>query len=137
MISGLFMLWAIFRLQSSIKQTPMFKEMLNQKMIKTHFITLVIYLLSVLVYYIFYATWNDTQNRKKTNEMYVSWTLSVIFMWIVQAVLIYISWVLSTDEQWVSTDENGTTTQGSDDTETNASGRPKSSHRKSEHSKGS
>ena len=59
--------------------------------------------------------------------MYVSWTLSVIFMAIVQAILIYISWELSADVQWVDMEETGTTSR---DSET-SSGKPSSLHHKS------
>ena len=79
-------------------------------MIVTHFITFVIYLLSVIVYYSFYATWHDASDTKHTNEFYATWTLSVIFMTIVQAVLIYICWVLSADDHWIDTDETVQTT---------------------------
>ena len=93
------MLWAIYRLRKSIKSTPQLGEMMNQRVVVSHFICFVSYLLSVLIYYIFYATWNDTHDTKHTNEFYATWMISGVLNGMCQGYLIYICWGLSAD--WV------------------------------------
>ena len=62
-------------------------------MIITHVVTFLIYLLSVINYYIFYLIWNgETSNARLTNATFFFWTLSVVLQGMAQLILIYIFW---------------------------------------------
>lgn len=79
LISGLFMLWAIKRLNSSIKSTPEFGGLLDQRMVVIHTITFAAYLTSVLIYNVIYYLISNTSNRITTtlaNVEFLLWTLS-------------------------------------------------------------
>lgn len=112
-ISGLFMLWAIKRLWSSIKGTPEFTGLFDQKMVVTHFIAFVAYLLSISIYNIIYLLFSniDQSDEKKSersaNIDYTMWAISQILLFLVQLVIIYIIWGLSKDE-WIQFDHADT-----------------------------
>ncbi len=58
-------------------------------MMVIHITTLIIYLASMMVYYIFYSVW-DENNAKAENKVYISFTASAILLFFVQLVLIYL-----------------------------------------------
>ena len=53
-ISGLIMLWAIFRLWLSIKKMEELRDLFDLRMINLHIVTFAIYLVSVIIYYVCY-----------------------------------------------------------------------------------
>lgn len=59
LFSGLLMLWAIIRLYSSINMKNEFEGLFNQRMIIIHLSTFVIYIVSLVLYYVYYYLWVD------------------------------------------------------------------------------
>lgn len=88
LISGLLMLWAIIRLYSSINMKNEFEGLFNQRMIIIHLSTFVIYIISLVLYYVFYYLWVDAY--KSENLYYLFWTISDLMLYIVQFVLMFI-----------------------------------------------
>lgn len=73
------MLEAILRIARSLKSDLTLQDLFKQKMIITHVVTFLIYLLSVVNYYIFYLVWNGrSDNKRLTNATFFFWTLSVV-----------------------------------------------------------
>lgn len=54
-ISAIFMLWAIVKFSLATGRSLTLSELSNQKMIVLHFMTMLVYLASVLTFYIYYA----------------------------------------------------------------------------------
>ena len=82
------MLWAIIRLYSSINMKNEFEGLFNQRMIIIHLSTFVIYIISLVLYYVFYYLWVDAY--KSENLYYLFWTISDLMLYIVQFVLMFI-----------------------------------------------
>lgn len=74
------MLWAIFRISNSIKGSAEFSNLFNQRMVVTHFITFVVYIVSTFTYYIFSALYTDIGNHAQENEMYISWAIAALLL---------------------------------------------------------
>ena len=59
LISVVFMLWAIIKIYRISGQSMTIKQLVNQRIIITHVITMFIYLGSVIVHLIFYTRWQE------------------------------------------------------------------------------
>ena len=68
-------------------------------MIVLHFITMLVYLSSVITYYIYFAKWdddpNDTDNAREENQAFCSWAICQILLTLVEFVLICLFWGVS------------------------------------------
>lgn len=96
LISASFMLYAIFRIWCILRTENTLREFFSQKVIVLHFSAFTVYLLSILIYYIFWALW-DTTSSDDTNKVFLTWGLSVQMSAVSQFILIYIYWKLSSD----------------------------------------
>ena len=88
------MLWAVIKLYLAIGQSETLSALLDQRMILMHIVTFLVYLVSVAIYFTFFALW-DEENEKAENRVFVSWAISAIFNALVQGVLIYVFWRFS------------------------------------------
>lgn len=59
-----------------------------------HFATLTVYLASLVIYYVFFALWDD-EDTKSENKVFVSFAISQVLLCLAQLVLIYLFWGLS------------------------------------------
>lgn len=76
------MLWAIYRIYRSIKETAGISELFDQKMIVIHIATFTLYIISIVIAYVFYYLW-DQKGSDSTNyfqSYYLSWTIAVVLL---------------------------------------------------------
>ena len=59
-ISAIFMLWAILKLFMFTTRTPSLRELTKQRYMTLHVVTLALYLVSVLFYYIYVSWWDSS-----------------------------------------------------------------------------
>ena len=90
------MLWAIFRLQRSIKRIESVSAYFNQRMVVIHFITFAIYLCSLIIYYVFDYIYDTQVSNQGENNFYIARTISFVLLAQVEIVLVYIFWGLTT-----------------------------------------
>ena len=65
-------------------------------MIVLHFITMLVYLISVITYYIFFAEWDgDDDNKREENKVFCTWAICQILLTLVEFVLICLFWGVS------------------------------------------
>ena len=80
-LSGIIMLWAIFRLWLSIKQLEELRDLFDLKMINLHIVTFAIYLVSVIIYYVCYHLFEQSNfDKKSENIFYAVLTLSSVLL---------------------------------------------------------
>lgn len=88
------MLWAIIKLYKDAGSSLTLKELIDQKIIVLHFITLMVYLTALIFYYVYFAMW-DSKDSVKETKVFVAWTVVYIMLTAVQLVLVYLFWGLS------------------------------------------
>ena len=103
-ISACFLLWAILKLHVVSGRNLTLRELLNQKFITVHIVTLLIYLTSIAIYYTYFGLWSD-DDPKSQNRVFVLWGVSQILLCICQLVLIYLFWRLSRKQSSTESDE--------------------------------
>ena len=88
------MLYAIVKIWFVLRAEITMREFFSQKVIILHFSAFSLYLVSIMIYYIFYYLW-DPESEKDTNKVFFSWTIAVLISAIAQSILIYIYWNMS------------------------------------------
>jgi len=88
-VSAAFILWAILKLYRASGRNLTLRELVNQKFITLHIITLIVYLASCIVYYVYFALW-DKADEQAENRVFISWTISGILLTVVKLVLLYL-----------------------------------------------
>ena len=96
-VSAVFILWAIIRLWMASGTSLTVKELVKQKFITLHFLTLLVYLAALVLWNIVWARW-DNYDLNDENRVYVMWTIVTIFMSLVQLSLIFLFINLSAPE---------------------------------------
>ena len=98
-ISALFILWAIIRLFIEIRRSKTLKELVKQKFIILHFVTLLVYLTSLITYYVYFTIWE--KNTVDENQVFISFALSTFLFFCVQISLIFLFLNLSRPDDGV------------------------------------
>ena len=57
-ISACFLLWAILKLHVVSGRNLTLRELLNQKFVTVHIVTLLVYLTSIAIYYTYFGLWS-------------------------------------------------------------------------------
>ena len=104
-VSAVFILWAIIRLWMASGTSLTVKELVKQKFITLHFLTLLVYLAALVLWNIVWARW-DNYDLNDENRVYVMWTMVAIFMSLVQLSLIFLFINLSAPEVEADTSRN-------------------------------
>ena len=63
------------------------RELLNQKFIIFHIVTLLVYLVSLFSYYWCYSVW-DSESKEAENKVYIAWTACALLLFLVKLVLV-------------------------------------------------
>ena len=71
------MLYAIVKIWFVLRAEITMREFFSQKVIILHFSAFSLYLLSIMIYYIFYYCW-DTTSEQDTNKVFTSWTVAIL-----------------------------------------------------------
>ena len=98
-ISASFILWAIIRLFIEIRRSKTLKELVKQKFIILHFVTLLVYLTSLITYYVYFTIWE--KNTVDENQVFISFALSTFLFFCVQISLIFLFLNLSRPDDGV------------------------------------
>ena len=88
------MFWAVLKLYIAKEKSLTLTALSDQRVIVLHFATLTVYLASLVIYYVFFALWDD-EDTKSENKVFVSFAISQILLCLAQLVLIYLFWGLS------------------------------------------
>ena len=98
-ISASFILWAIIRLFIEIRRSKTLKELVKQKFIILHFVTLLVYLTSLITYYVYFTIWE--KNTDDENQVFISFAVSTFLFFCVQISLIFLFLNLSRPDDGV------------------------------------
>ena len=96
-LSAIFILWAIIRLYIASGKSLTIKELVKQKFITLHLVMLILYLISLCIFYIYFSMW-DSLSLHKENSVFVSFTICSVLIFLVQVSLIFLFISLSKPE---------------------------------------
>ena len=82
-ISVVFMIWAIVRIYRQSMNSMTIKQLVSQREIIIHVITMFLYLSSVIVHLVYYARWKKYQDTINEKKVYVSFAIVDITLMIV------------------------------------------------------
>ena len=82
-ISVVFMIWAIVRIYLQSMNSMTIKQLVSQREIIVHVITMFLYLGSVIVHLVYYARWKKYQDTINEKKVYVSFAIVDITLMIV------------------------------------------------------
>lgn len=91
------MIWAILNLYCKLGRKSNLREFVKQRAMVLMFVTYVVYMGSVAIYFSYYTIWDRKPSEKIINKVFVWWTVAVFLIFCVQLVLITVFWSLSSD----------------------------------------